>query len=333
MWVKIGLFFILSFCGFVVYGVQEIDSLQLICQKTLVKSVSFEDLQWMFRERVPSENQIEIPTQLNFFIQDTSGIRSKNYLFGAISEDDENLFAQRNMTLDPLLVWRNLLAQEIDHFKLIKDSLAIVFKPRGFRLKFLQGERGLANQMDFFNRGRSKTALSLHNFNLAVDVGIYRRGRYLRQSNRYAKVGGLAKNLGAFWGGDFVGFPDVGHIQAFSNGAAIVRKFPELTFEYIRFKEIYEQNYLNAISKGQGDLVEDTRQLLVEISKNRLQKVCACSKAIPIPAGLTTEWFEQFKGMSTGYVYVDQKAGWAYVKNNDSGYFYRLGIYSNRPKN
>ena len=333
MQVKIGLFLILSFYGFAVFGVQELDSLQLNCQKKRIKSFNFEDLQWMFRERVPIENQFEIPVQLDFFIQDASGLQSKIYSLGAAAENKENLFAFSNMTDDPLLVWGNTLAQEIEDFKTLKDSLAIVFNPRGYRLKFLQSERGLARQMDLLNRGRSKTALSFHNFNLAVDVGIYRRGRYLRRSTLYAKVGSLAKDLGAFWGGDFVGFPDVGHIQAFSNGADLMRKFPELAFEYIRFKQLYELNYQGALARGQGDLVEDTRQLILELNKNRVQKVCACSQAIPIPNELSAEWFEQFKGMSTGYVFANQQAGWVYIKSGDSGYFYPLGAYSFVAKN
>ena len=79
MQVKIGVFLILSFCGFAVFGVQELDSLQLNCQKKAIKSVNFEDLHWMFRERVPMENQFEIPVQLDFFIQDASGLQSKIY--------------------------------------------------------------------------------------------------------------------------------------------------------------------------------------------------------------------------------------------------------------
>ncbi len=333
MQVKIGLFLILSFYGFAVFGVQELDSLQLNCQKKRIKSFNFEDLQWMFRERVPIENQFEIPVQLDFFIQDASGLQSKIYSLDAAAENKENLFAFSNMTDDPLLVWGNTIAQEIEDFKTLKDSLAKVFNPRGYRLKFLQSERGLARQMDLLNRGRSKTALSFHNFNLAVDVGIYRRGRYLRRSNLYAKIGSLAKDLGAFWGGDFVGFPDVGHIQAFSNGADLMRKFPELAFEYIRFKQLYELNYQGALARGQGDLVEDTRQLILELNKNRVQKVCACSQAIPIPNELSAEWFEQFKGMSTGYVFANQQAGWVYIKSGDSGYFYPLGAYSFVAKN
>ena len=333
MQVKIGLFLILSFYGFAVFGVQELDSLQLNCQKKRIKSFNFEDLQWMFRERVPIENQFEIPVQLDFFIQDASGLQSKIYSLGAAAENKENLFAFSNMTDDPLLVWGNTIAQEIEDFKTLKDSLAKVFNPRGYRLKFLQSERGLARQMDLLNRGRSKTALSFHNFNLAVDVGIYRRGRYLRRSTLYAKIGSLAKDLGAFWGGDFVGFPDVGHIQAFSNGADLMRKFPELAFEYIRFKQLYELNYQGALARGQGDLVEDTRQLILELNKNRVQKVCACSQAIPIPNELSAEWFEQFKGMSTGYVFANQQAGWVYIKSGDSGYFYPLGAYSFVAKN
>lgn len=331
--VKSYLFFILSFCSFAVFGVQNTDSLQLNCLKQSIKSVNFEDLQWMFRERVRVESQDQIPKHLDFFIQHTTGIKSQNYSFDTASIHKENLFAMSNMTDDPLLVWGNTLAQEIENFKVLKDSLAKVFNPRGYRLKFLQSERGLARQMDLFNRGRSMTALSLHNFNLAVDVGIYRRGRYLRRSNWYARLGSMAKDLGAFWGGDFVGFPDIGHIQAFSNGANLVQKFPGLAFEYIRFKEIYAQNYASTLARGQGDLVEDTRQLIVVLNKNRVQKVCACQQAITIPKDLTAQWFEQFKGVSTGYVYVHEPAGWVYIKNGDSGYFYPLGVYSFAAKN
>ena len=112
-----------------------------------------------------------------------------------------------------------------------------------------------------------------------------------------------------------------------------MRKFPELAFEYIRFKQLYELNYQGALARGQGDLVEDTRQLILELNKNRVQKVCACSQAIPIPNELSAEWFEQFKGMSTGYVFANQQAGWVYIKSGDSGYFYPLGAYSFVAKN
>ena len=331
--VKICLFLFLSACSFAVFGVQEIDSLRLNCLKKNVNGLNYDDLQWMFRERMRIGSQVEIPLQLKFFIQDTLGIQSKIYSIEGVSASKENLLAFSNMTHDPLLVWGNTLSTEIENFKKLKDSLAKIFNPRGFRLKFLQGERGLAKQMDFFNQGRSMTALSLHNFNLAVDLGIYRRGRYLRRSSWYANVGTSAKNLGGYWGGDFVGFPDVGHIQAFPNGAALVRKFPELTFEYIRYKEIYEQNYWTALNRNQGDFVEDTRQLIVELNKHRVRQVCSCSVAMPIPTGLADDWFGQFTEVSTGYVFVHQKEGWVYIKNGDSGYFYPLGAYSFIPKN
>lgn len=81
MQVKIGIFFILSFCGFAVYGVQETDSLQLICQKQVIKSVNFEDLQWMFRERVQMENQFEIPIQLDFSFRGPRGFNQKLFLW------------------------------------------------------------------------------------------------------------------------------------------------------------------------------------------------------------------------------------------------------------
>ena len=162
MQVKIGLFLILSFYGFAVFGVQELDSLQLNCQKKRIKSFNFEDLQWMFRERVPIENQFEIPVQLDFFIQDASGLQSKIYSLGAAAENKENLFAFSNMTDDPLLVWGNTIAQEIEDFKTLKDSLAKVFNPRGYRLKFLQSETTLfeASFLCAQRRERGRTNLN-----------------------------------------------------------------------------------------------------------------------------------------------------------------------------
>lgn len=333
MCVKISLFLILGLSYVPIFGFQQMDSLQLNCQKKPIINLNFEDLQWMFRERAPLENQVDIPISLAFYIQDAKEIRLKNFSFSIANEDRESLFAFSNMTDNPILVWRDVLAQEIEIFSSLKDSLFKIFKPRGFRLRFLQGERGLASQMDLLNRGRSKTALSLHNFNLAVDVGIYRRGRYLKRSSLYTSMGHLAKKLGAFWGGDFVGFSDVGHIQAFINGAELVKKFPELAFEYVRFKEIYEQKYFDALAKGQENLVEDSRQLILELNKNRVQEVCACSKAIPIPKDLPVQWFNQFKDLTKGYVYVNQQSGWVYIKYGDSGYFYPLGVYVFETKN
>jgi hypothetical protein len=326
MSVRICIFLILSVSSLPLFGFQPMDSLRLNCQKKFITSLTFEDLHWLFRERTSNEIQGTTPIHLEFFIQDAlGGIQSKRFSLGGPLEGKENLLAFSNMSDTPLLVWGNILSVEIQNFGVLKDSLLKVFKPRGFRVELLQAERGLAKQLDLMNQGRSKSALSLHNFNLAVDVGIYRRGRYLRRGNIYAKLGYWAKSLGAFWGGDFIGFPDVGHIQAFTNGAELVRKFPELTFEYIRFKQIYEQNYWNALAQGQGNLVEDTRQLMVELNKNRVQKVCACSQAILIPKGLSQEWFDQFKDMSTGYVFVQKQAGWVYIKSGNTGYFYSLG--------
>ena len=42
--------------------------------------------------------------------------------------------------------------------------------------------------------GRSKTAISLHNFDLAADVGIYRKRRYLRRGMIYNKMGEIANH-------------------------------------------------------------------------------------------------------------------------------------------
>ena len=52
----------------------------------------------------------------------------------------------------------------------------------------------------------------------------------------YDQYGYKAKEIGLYWGGDFVGFPDPGHIQAFLNSASLIQKYPEVALEYEPFK-------------------------------------------------------------------------------------------------
>lgn len=64
----------------------------------------------------------------------------------------------------------------------------------------------------------AKGGSSLHNYGLAIDFGVFKGGKYLpgdtkEQQIYYKECGDIAIKLGFFWGGNFKGIFDQGHIQ------------------------------------------------------------------------------------------------------------------------
>jgi peptidoglycan L-alanyl-D-glutamate endopeptidase CwlK len=55
---------------------------------------------------------------------------------------------------------------------------------------------------------------SLHNFGIAIDVGLFDGGRYLPDSPLYDKAGKIGSSIeGLEWGGDWHSFKDKPHYQ------------------------------------------------------------------------------------------------------------------------
>ena len=300
-------FFLVIGLLFLPWAVQaQVDSTQITCRIQAVDSVGFRDLLAIYRQRDTLRNHRasgQMRLQLNGQAVVPTDTISELYL-ASLDADYP--------ALDSL--WSSYLQSEIQAFSAQKDSLFQHIRAKGWAMRYIQAARNLKRQQQLNATGRSQVLLSFHNFNLAADVGLYARGRYLRRSSRYTLMGQEAKSLGLFWGGDFIGFPDPGHIQRMVNSAALVKKYPLVAFEF----EKYRDHYARIFAAGRPENVRDTRELLVTLNTLKLGQICACQFAlIPPQNNLFSE---------SAYVLADTRAGWVYIQpRGENGYYYALG--------
>lgn len=165
------------------------------------------------------------------------------------------------------------------------DSLRGVYPTYTFRI--LNDLRTAGMQARFLKRGSSNAPLSQHQFGLAVDVGIISKGKLLKGYNTYAAIGRLTPHYGLTWGGTFVGFVDPNHFQLVKNSAALVRKFPELRFEFEPYRRHYLRRVAQKIAAGEEDEVQDTEELLDVMNQQRRGQPCPCeSERAATPSAL-----------------------------------------------
>jgi hypothetical protein len=293
----------------------QIDSVRLTCLPQKIESLQAPDLLLMYRQRDTLPNH-SASGDLNLVIDGQ---------FAALT-DSTSLRYLASLRVDyPALdsIWLPVLRSEVFAFEVQKDSLKHRIGQMGWSMRFLQAVRNLKRQQELKNSGRSQVYLSFHNFNLAADVGLYVRRKYLRRSPRYTRMGQEAKQLGMFWGGDFVGFPDPGHVQRFINSADFVSKFPALAFEFEKYRDHYQSIvYRNA---NRLNKVRDTKALLMTLDSLKVGKVCACQTAI-MPKEITTT-------SDYAHVEVNSKQNWVFIKpRQGNGYFYALGRWAFVPK-
>jgi len=310
---------ILFFCGLMLLCgpiFAQVDSLQLICVPQKVESVSAQDLMWMYRQRDTLRNH-GANGQLQFIVN--------GFQIPVSDRTDLRYLASLESDFPALdSIWAPVLGTEIQLFQAQKDSLFLYIRNIGWSMRYLQAVRNLKRQQQLNLTGRSKVLLSFHNFNLAVDVGLYHRKRYLKRSPRYQRMGAIAKQLGMSWGGDFVGFPDPGHLQRFTNSAALVSKYPELAFEFEKYRDHYRSVYDK--NSKRLDLVQDTGALLTTLNRLKVGKVCACQNAI-IPR--TIQPFDD-----SARIEANTKENWVFMKPyQGDGYFYSLGRWAYFSKN
>lgn len=309
-----------------------VDSLRLTCKLQTVNSLMLSDLLTIYRnhsENFPSSDLLNIHLSLH------SPQGTQNQIFEKDSSNQSlaTLHANSILGLDVSTLWYPYIISDVQYFNVQKDSLRQVFHPKGYRWAILSESRDISKQTMLVENGKSKAALSMHNFDLAADIGIYRNRRYVKKGLIYTKLGDAAKQLGLFWGGDFKGFPDGGHLQAFNNGAALLRKYPSLSFEYERFRNVYEENLFNQLLLGNEENVQDTQALVIEMNKNQVGKPCACRWATTFPTQLDPTWTDSFSNEKSVYVHADLLKQWVYIKNGLTGYFYTLGNWAYLPKN
>ncbi|CAM3371093.1 M15 family metallopeptidase [Aquirufa ecclesiirivi] len=306
------------------------------CQTSRLDSLQWKDLVWMFSQQ-DSISNLEPYQNLTLILEDAQGIRTEKTFQSdstfRMNDSVDEYLAQRVLIDKPDLTafWALELEDDIRLFKSLKDSLHTKFKFRQYAMRYSSETRSLKQQLSLQKRGRSKIALSMHNFSLAADVAIYRKKRYLKRGIMYDKMGAIAKDLGLYWGGDFVGFPDLGHIQAFKNSAALLRQHPNLAFEFEHFKSNYEQIYIQKANLSRVDLVQDTRDLLEAMNEFRMMQPCLCEIARPIPES-ARYWMESYQQNPKPRIHVNVKEQWAYVQRGNNGYFFPLGRWKPQAK-
>jgi hypothetical protein len=277
-----------------------------VCEPAKLDALDWDEFKWLYKQ------------------QDStfSGDSIASYIFVRINPDGSQETREMAALHQP---WTELLAAEIDSFEVKRDSLLKrIHAP--YRLKYTSTTRNKKQQLALQKKGFSKAFISFHNFGLAADGAIARKGRHLRRGTIYDQYGAIAKEIGLYWGGDFVGFPDPGHIQAFLNSAHLIQKYPAVALEYEPFKNAYERNYFKKVDIGREELVEDSRDLLSELNKLRENKPCACSQAIPFPnsAKLLT-----LKPHSIT-ILANLQENYLFIQKGSFGYFYSAGRWKLR---
>lgn len=282
-------------------GLSDSDAKLRACEPQHLETLDWEEFKWLYKQQDSTFS--------------TDSIAS--YVFIRINADGKKETREFTELHQP---WTELLAAEIDSFEVKRDSLlSRIHSP--YKLKYTSTTRNKKQQLSLQKKGFSKAFISFHNFGLAADGAIYRKGRYLRHGAIYDQYGSKAKELGLFWGGDFVGFPDPGHIQAFLNSASLIQKYPEVALEYEPFKSAYERNYFKKVDIGREELVEDSRDLLNELNLLRDNKPCACSQAIPFPASSKELQLKPY----TITVLANLQENYIFIQKGSYGYFYPTG--------
>ncbi len=91
----------------------------------------------------------------------------------------------------------------------------------GLSVRFISGTRSYEEQTALYAKGRTapgpkvtnaKAGESFHNFQIAVDTGIFKGKTYLPESPAYSWLGPIGEALGLEWGGRW-STPDKPHFQ------------------------------------------------------------------------------------------------------------------------
>lgn len=96
------------------------------------------------------------------------------------------------------------------------------FATNGLVFKIISGTRTYDEQNRLYAQGRTlpgkivtnaRGGFSNHNFGVAWDIGIFKNGEYIEESELYKSAGAIGKQQGLEWGGDWDSFQDEPHFQ------------------------------------------------------------------------------------------------------------------------
>jgi peptidoglycan LD-endopeptidase CwlK len=172
--------------------------------------------------------------------------------------------------------WEKLLAEERTNFLSKRDSIHQVMKDLNGSVRIISDLRSMANQQRYLNSNKSVSPISMHNFGFAADFAVMRNNKISNNLSHYRPLDNMTAQYGMTWGGNFVGFVDPGHIQQFKNGAEMLRKYPELIFEFEPYRPQYNSWMNKMIGWGKEEKAGDTKELLIELNKYKKEKPCPC---------------------------------------------------------
>jgi peptidoglycan LD-endopeptidase CwlK len=172
--------------------------------------------------------------------------------------------------------WEKLLIEERINFLAKRDSIHAVMKNLSGSVKIISDLRSMANQQRYLQKNKTASPISMHNFGFAADFAIMRNNKISNNLSLYSPLNELTAQQGMTWGGNFVGFLDPGHIQLFKNGAEMLRKYPDLIFEFEPYRPQYNAWMNKMINWGKEAKAGDTKELLVELNKYKKDKPCPC---------------------------------------------------------
>jgi peptidoglycan L-alanyl-D-glutamate endopeptidase CwlK len=128
-------------------------------------------------------------------------------------------------TLENLASLNRKARAKLEPFLLAAEELLAA---EGVTVEVISGLRSWAQQSALYAQGRTKpgrivtnapAGSSWHNYGLAIDLGLFKGGRYLDEASPataaklYAKLGSLAAALGIEWAGTWKSFPEGPHFQ------------------------------------------------------------------------------------------------------------------------
>lgn len=229
-------------------------------------------------ENIYTYNKID--STINYFVDSTSNFYQMNLVdsiaFMALIRSETKIYKRWWPLLKPLR--DEFVEKRKSLFEKLPDDLP------NYDFRVISDFRQSENQAQLLKAGHSASPLSAHQFGLASDIAIKRKGRYLKGFTFYKIMGEMAVNQGLTWGGNFVGFVDPGHIQLFENSAKMLAVIPELRYEFEPFRKYYNHRIEKMTKAGKEKLVEDTKDLVDVIDVLNDGKICACEDSLKIGA-------------------------------------------------
>jgi peptidoglycan LD-endopeptidase CwlK len=196
--------------------------------------------------------------------------------------------------------WEKLLAQDRANFLSKRDSIHQIMKDLNGSVRIISDLRSMANQQKYLGSNKTASPISMHNFGFAADFAVMRKNRISNDLSHYRPLNDLTAQNGMTWGGNFIGFVDPGHIQYFKNGAEMLRKYPDLIFEFEPYRPQYNTWMNKMIGWGKEAKAGDTKELLIELNKYKKEKPCPClNVGVKVPQNLILKAQNQSK--SLGY--------------------------------